>query len=79
MNKQHRLNTLRSSIKEHEEKLAGLDRWIETLVGYQHIDYYLLKLRAEEGISLRVLIEGLVNDAKSLQEEIDLEARTESL
>ena len=77
MDKQSRLNTLRASIKEHEEKFSSIDNRLTVLVGFKSVDYYEIKLRAEEGIQLSLLIEDLVIEAKSLQSEIDLYARIE--
>jgi hypothetical protein len=79
MDKQARLNTIRTSIKEHEAKFLGMDAHIITLMNYPKPDYYTVKLRVEEAISLTLLIEDLSIEAKSLQDDIDLDARIENL
>ena len=79
MDKQARLGTIRATIKEHEENLSKLNDRLTTLIGYAKPDYYTLKARASEGIALEGLIEDLKIEAKSLQEEIDLDSRTEAL
>lgn len=79
MNKQARLGTIRSSIKEHEESLSKLNDRLTTLIGYPKPDYYTLKQRANEGIALEGLLEDLKIEAKCLQEEIELEARQDNL
>lgn len=79
MDKQARLNTIRLAIKEHEESKRKLDNWIENLVKYSSLDYQSLRQRSYEGIAIEGLIEDLKIEAKSLQEDIELDARIDNL
>jgi hypothetical protein len=79
MDKQLRLDTLRASIREHEAKYEAIDLRLNILLGHKRPDYVLIKQVAQEGISLDLLIEDLKIEAKSLQEDIDLDARIENL
>ena len=79
MDKQARIGTIRAAIKEHEESLRNLNDRLCVLVNYPKPDYYTLKNRASEGIALEGLLEDLKIEAKSLQDEIDLDARIDNL
>lgn len=81
MDKQSRLNALRGQIKENHERLTALRDSIHLLTNYEtnKIEFFAIEKMAKEAVLLEGLNEDLKIEAKSLQEEIDLEARIDNL